>query len=193
MACGHGKLWWKGAGRLGMREGCREARARGPGPHRGLVRLSQLEAEVVSRRQSEHPWNPATANAKSRDECRSGQREANRWFGALGTFSRITPRGHTLLAAIYKVPGTPTLGIYQPRALCAVAPLLLPGLRSEETFGGDFGLPPRAHSRPMGGATKNQGGKPLRTGNGIREQNTLQKSHGPSRALEHCNMKEEEY
>jgi hypothetical protein len=28
MACGHGKLWWKGAGRLGMREGCREARDR---------------------------------------------------------------------------------------------------------------------------------------------------------------------
>jgi hypothetical protein len=28
MACGHGKLWWKGAGRLGIREGCREARDR---------------------------------------------------------------------------------------------------------------------------------------------------------------------
>ena len=40
MACGHGKLWWKGAGRLGMREGCREARDTGPGPQRGLVRLS---------------------------------------------------------------------------------------------------------------------------------------------------------
>ena len=33
------------------------------------------------------------------------------------------------------------MGLYQPRALCAVAPLLLLGLRSEETFGGDFGLP----------------------------------------------------
>ena len=99
MACGHGKLWWKGAGRLGMREGCREARDRARAAPR--ARASQPpEAEVVSRRQSEHPWNPATANAKSRDECRSGRREANRWFGALGTFSRITPRGHTLLAAI---------------------------------------------------------------------------------------------
>ena len=75
MACGHGKLWWKGAGRLGMREGCREARDRARAAAR--ARASQPpEAEVVSRRQSEHPsriWNPATANAKSRDEYRSGQ------------------------------------------------------------------------------------------------------------------------
>ena len=49
------------------------------------------------------------------------------------------------------------MGLYQPRALCAVAPLLLPGLRSEETFRGDFGIPPGpivgllvAH--PVGGA-----------------------------------------
>eukprot|EP00964_Phaeocystis_antarctica_P075126 scaffold46317_cov70-Phaeocystis_antarctica.AAC.1 len=28
------------------------------------------------------------------------------------------------------VSGTPTLGLYQPRALCAVAPHLLPGLKS---------------------------------------------------------------
>jgi hypothetical protein len=78
MACGHGKLWWKGAGRLGMREGCREARAREPGPHRGFVRLNQLEAEVVSRRGKRTPyrcsriWNPATAHARSRDEYRPG-------------------------------------------------------------------------------------------------------------------------
>eukprot|EP00964_Phaeocystis_antarctica_P014992 scaffold8276_cov62-Phaeocystis_antarctica.AAC.11 len=40
------------------------------------------------------------------------------------------------------VSGTPTLGLYQPRALCAVAPHLLPGLRCEEDFWRDFGLPP---------------------------------------------------
>ena len=53
MACGHGKLWWKGAGRLGMREGCREARDRARAAPR--ARASQPpEAEVVSRRESEH-------------------------------------------------------------------------------------------------------------------------------------------
>jgi hypothetical protein len=44
----------------------------------------------------------------------------------------------------------------------------------------------------MGGATKNQGGKPLRTVTGS-ENKTRCKSHGTSRALEHCNMKEEEH
>ena len=46
MACGHGKLWWKGAGRLGMREGCREARDRARAAPR--ARASQPpEAEVL--------------------------------------------------------------------------------------------------------------------------------------------------
>eukprot|EP00964_Phaeocystis_antarctica_P015951 scaffold8833_cov58-Phaeocystis_antarctica.AAC.5 len=52
--------------------------------------------------------------------------------------SHSTPLG---LSSI--VSGTPTLGLYQPRALCAVAPPLLPGLRGgERMFGGDFGLLP---------------------------------------------------
>eukprot|EP00964_Phaeocystis_antarctica_P100434 scaffold66073_cov75-Phaeocystis_antarctica.AAC.1 len=42
------------------------------------------------------------------------------------------------------VSGTPTLGLYQPRALCAVAPHLLPGLRCEEDFWRGFRAPPRA-------------------------------------------------
>ena len=39
------------------------------------------------------------------------------------------------------VSGTPTLGLYQPRALCAVASHLLPGLRCEEDFCRGFRLP----------------------------------------------------
>jgi hypothetical protein len=93
---------------------------------------------------------------------------------AHSTFSRITPRGHTLLAAIYKVPGTPTLGLYQPRALCAVAPLLLPGLRSEKTFGGDFGLPPGPIVGRWVAPLRTRGRKATKNRNGIREQNTLQ-------------------
>eukprot|EP00964_Phaeocystis_antarctica_P076877 scaffold47601_cov51-Phaeocystis_antarctica.AAC.1 len=53
------------------------------------------------------------------------------------------------------VSGTPTLGLYQPRALCAVAPHLLPGLRGgEDVCGGNFGLPPgpRYEQRSTGGA-----------------------------------------
>eukprot|EP00964_Phaeocystis_antarctica_P084699 scaffold53394_cov42-Phaeocystis_antarctica.AAC.1 len=41
------------------------------------------------------------------------------------------------------VSGTPTLGLYQPRALCAVAPHLLPGLRCEEDVWRGFRAPPR--------------------------------------------------
>ena len=35
-----------------------------------------------------------------------------------------------------------------------LTPELLPGLRSEENFGGDFGLPPPPGGRPMGGAPR---------------------------------------
>jgi hypothetical protein len=65
MACGHGKLWWKGAGRLGMREGCREARDRA----RAAPRARAFSATW---RLIWTIWNPATASAKSPDEYSSG-------------------------------------------------------------------------------------------------------------------------
>eukprot|EP00964_Phaeocystis_antarctica_P136414 scaffold100863_cov57-Phaeocystis_antarctica.AAC.3 len=52
---------------------------------------------------------------------------------------KITPLGLPS-----NVSGTPTLGLYQPRALCAVAPPLLPGLRGEEDVWRGFRAPPRA-------------------------------------------------
>ena len=58
MACGHGKLWWKGAGRLGMREGCREARDRA----RAAPRARAFSATW---RLIWTVWNPATATGFS--------------------------------------------------------------------------------------------------------------------------------
>eukprot|EP00964_Phaeocystis_antarctica_P020817 scaffold11521_cov68-Phaeocystis_antarctica.AAC.2 len=56
-------------------------------------------------------------------------RNRARWWEAW----MVVPLATTPLGLPSNVSGTPTLGLYQPRALCAVAPPLLPGLRG----GGD--------------------------------------------------------
>ena len=66
---------------------------------------------------------------------------------------------HTYTATAANVPlGTPTLGLYQPRALRAVAPpLLLPGLKGVVDFTLSTRVPvrvalPRRVRRSLGGA-----------------------------------------
>ena len=86
MACGHGKLWWKGAGRLGMREGCREARDRARAAAR--ARASQppeadRQSGILQLLMLSHGTNTGPGSLKQIDGL------------AHSTFSRITPRGHT--------------------------------------------------------------------------------------------------
>eukprot|EP00964_Phaeocystis_antarctica_P062943 scaffold37733_cov63-Phaeocystis_antarctica.AAC.1 len=57
-----------------------------------------------------------------------------RWGGYTELKLKIVRRSTPLLRYPPNVSGTPTLGLYQPRALCAVASHLLPGLRCGEDF-----------------------------------------------------------
>eukprot|EP00964_Phaeocystis_antarctica_P035836 scaffold20491_cov70-Phaeocystis_antarctica.AAC.2 len=102
--------------------------------------MKELQASTrqtpAHRRRAPQPSRPPTSAPLSLCLCRCVRRTYSVSKRAEPrredrTELKIVRRSTPLLRYPPNVSGTPTLGLYQPRALCAVASHLLPGLRSD--------------------------------------------------------------